>query len=93
MIQALHGDCLILEYGILEDRKYILIDGGPSKVYDHYLRTELLGVRDAGGKINIAVLSHVDDDHVNGLLDLFHDLVDQRRKGKQETIVVQGLWH
>ena len=71
VIQALHGDCLILEYGILEDRKYILIDGGPSKVYDQSLRTELLGVRDAGGKINIAVLSHVDDDHVNGLAGPF----------------------
>ena len=93
VVQAAHGDCLILEYGIQEDRKYILIDGGPSRVYDRHLKAELLGVRDAGGKINIAVLSHVDDDHVNGLLDLFHELVDQRRNGKQETIAVQGLWH
>ena len=93
VIQAFHGDCLILEYGSQEDRNYMLIDGGPSKVYDRHLRTELLGVRDAGGKINFAVLSHVDDDHVNGLLDLLHDLVDQRRQGKQETVAIQGLWH
>lgn len=93
VIQAAHGDCLIVEYGFQADRNYILIDGGPSKVYAKHLRSELLNIRDAGGKINIAMLSHVDDDHVNGLLDLFHDLVDQRRKGQQETIAIQGLWH
>ena len=92
-IQASHGDCLILEYGSQDDRNYILIDGGPNKVYAEHLKKELLGIQAEGGKINIAVLSHVDDDHVNGLLDLFHDLVDQRRKGKPETIAIQGLWH
>ena len=93
VVQALHGDCLILEYGLQDDRNYVLIDGGPSTVYDHYLKTELLGIRDQGGKINFAVLSHVDDDHVNGLLDLLHDLVDQRRAGQPETIAITGLWH
>jgi len=29
IIQAEYGDCLILEYGIQPNPKYILIDGGP----------------------------------------------------------------
>ena len=93
VVQALHGDCLIVGYGVQSDRNYLLIDGGPSTVYDDHLKTELLAVRDQGGKINIAVLSHVDDDHVNGLLDLLHDLVDQRRGHLPETIAIGGLWH
>jgi hypothetical protein len=93
VVQALHGDCLIVEYGSPEDRNFLLIDGGPSTVYDDHLKTELLALREQGGKINIAVLSHVDDDHVNGLLDLLHDLVDQRRAHQPETIVIGGLWH
>ena len=39
------------------------------------------------------MLSHVDDDHVNGLLDLLHELVNQRKKRKQETIVIDEFWH
>ena len=76
--QALHGDCLILEHGFQDERYYLLIDGGPSNVYNNYLKEELVGMRDKGGKINLAVLSHVDDDHVNGLLDLLHELIQKK---------------
>jgi beta-lactamase superfamily II metal-dependent hydrolase len=93
VIQALHGDCLILEYGNQDEQDYMLIDGGPSNVYKNYLKDELVSLRDSGGKINLAVLSHVDDDHVNGLLDLLHELTAQRKAGKQETIGIEGLWH
>jgi beta-lactamase superfamily II metal-dependent hydrolase len=93
IVQALHGDCLILEYGSQADRQYMLIDGGPNEVYQAYLKQELIAIRDQGGKINLAMLSHVDDDHVNGLLDLLTELIKQHRKGLQETISIGGLWH
>ena len=91
--QALHGDCLILEQGSQDERYYLLIDGGPSNVYENHLKEELVSIRDKGSEINLAVLSHVDDDHINGLLDLLHELVEQRREGEQETITIGGLWH
>lgn len=93
MVQALHGDCLILEYGSDQEKNYILIDGGPARVYKDHLKGELEDIRKSGGKINLAVLSHIDDDHVKGLLDLLHDLVKQRQNGQQETIAIAGLWH
>ena len=93
VIQALYGDCLIVEGGAPDDPRYLLIDGGPSGVYQAYLKPELTAIRDKGGQIQVAVLSHVDDDHVNGLLDLLHDLIKQRRKNSQETIAIDGLWH
>ena len=36
VIQALHGDCLLLEYG--DPSHYLLIDGGPQTVYASDLR-------------------------------------------------------
>ncbi len=93
VLQALHGDCLILEYGAPDDRRFMLIDGGPSTVYHDHLKAELLLISRQGGRVNLAVLSHVDDDHVNGLLDLLHDLVDELRAGQPVTITVDGLWH
>ncbi|MFN2136236.1 MAG: helix-hairpin-helix domain-containing protein, partial [Candidatus Promineifilaceae bacterium] len=49
--------------------------------------------RDSGGKIDLVVLSHVDADHVVGLLDLLKELVEQRRENQSETITIEGLWH
>jgi beta-lactamase superfamily II metal-dependent hydrolase len=93
VIQALYGDSLIVEAGTEDERAYLLIDGGPGGVYTPHLKKELTEIRDSGGKINLAMLSHVDADHVAGLLDLFNDLIKQRKKGQVETIAIEGLWH
>jgi beta-lactamase superfamily II metal-dependent hydrolase len=92
IIQALNGDCLVLEHASQDGQFYMLVDGGPGTVYKKYLKKELLSIRDTGGKVNLAVLSHIDDDHVNGLLDLLNELIKQREKKKRETIAINGIW-
>ena len=93
VVQAEQGDCLILEYGTVSSPRYILIDGGPNQIYDDHLQFVLGGIREAGHKLDLVILSHVDDDHVNGLLDLTAELQDQRRDGEQETIAIDEFWH
>jgi hypothetical protein len=41
----------------------------------------------------LAVLSHVDNDHLTGLLDLLRELRKQRAQGTQETVGIDALWH
>jgi beta-lactamase superfamily II metal-dependent hydrolase len=93
MIQAEQGDCMLVEYGTLAQPKYTLIDGGPAKVYKTHLRDQLRKIKEAGGKLDLVVLSHVDDDHVRGLLDLMAELRRQRDGRKAETISIDTLWH
>ncbi|MFQ5858500.1 MAG: ComEC/Rec2 family competence protein [Anaerolineae bacterium] len=93
IFQAEHGDCLILEYGTPANPRYVLVDGGPGDVYEAHIRGELLKIRDGGGKLDLAILSHVDDDHINGLLDLMTELRAQRDSGAPETIAIGALWH
>lgn len=93
VVQAEYGDCLILESGTPSDPRYILVDGGPATVYATHLRDELQKIRDGGGKLDIAILSHVDTDHVTGLLDLIAELREQQASGKKETIAIDALWH
>jgi beta-lactamase superfamily II metal-dependent hydrolase len=93
VLQAAHGDCLLLEFGSTAAPDYALIDGGPSGTYADHLKPELTRVKATGGTLALAVLSHVDDDHVNGLLDLLDDLVAQRRADEPETIAIEGIWH
>jgi beta-lactamase superfamily II metal-dependent hydrolase len=93
IVQARYGDCLILEYATAEAPRFILIDGGPQQVYEENLRPVLQGIADKGGSLDYAVLSHVDDDHVVGLLDLLEEIRQQRDSGTPETIAVGEIWH
>lgn len=92
-IQAEFGDCFILEYGSASKPKYMLIDGGPEEIYSMHLRNELLKIRDAGGKLDLVVLSHIDGDHITGLLDLVAELREQKVNGVKATISVNAIWH
>jgi beta-lactamase superfamily II metal-dependent hydrolase len=93
VVQAEFGDCLMLEYGILPNQKYILIDGGPAGTYETHLRARLEEIRQAGGRLDLAILSHVDDDHIVGLLDLMAELRQQRANGVNEIVEIDSLWH
>jgi beta-lactamase superfamily II metal-dependent hydrolase len=93
VVQAEFGDCLILEFGSPGKSRYILIDGGPEHIYDQFLGPELHKIAGRDGKLDLMVLSHIDTDHVIGLLDFLAEL----KKGRDETgsgfIGVDDLWH
>src|SRR5512147_1302070 len=93
VVQARYGDCLILENGSGKRRKNILIDGGPNQVYQPYLRKELQRIKEEGGQIDLLVLTHIDNDHVLGLLELMTELKNQRVNGEEEVIRIRQIWH
>jgi hypothetical protein len=92
VIQAEFGDCLVLEYGSAAAPRFLLVDGGPDQIYPLHLKSELAAIAAAGGRLDLVVLSHVDQDHIIGLLDLFADLRDQRANNEPEVIAVDGVW-
>ena len=92
-VQAEFGDCLIVEFGSGGQPRYLLVDGGPPGTYTAHLERELRKISGAGGKLDLVVLSHVDNDHVVGLVDFLTQLRDQRANNLPETIIVEGLWH
>ena len=93
VVQADFGDCLILEYGSAAEPRFMLIDGGPPDVFINDLAAELEAIAEAGGRLDLAAISHVDEDHITGVLDLFARLQEQRENGGHELIGVDGLWH
>ncbi|MES9973060.1 hypothetical protein [Candidatus Thiodiazotropha sp. LNASS1] len=93
IVQANYGDCFILEYGSDADKRHMLIDGGPVNVYTDDLRSEIEYVSANGGILDLVVVSHVDKDHIVGILDLFANLLNQRTNGDPELVTVGGLWH
>jgi ribonuclease BN (tRNA processing enzyme) len=93
VVQAEYGDCFIVEFGSPSHPRYILIDGGPRTIYEQHLRSTLHTIGTSGGHLDAAILSHVDTDHVTGLLDLIADLRDQHARGEPEIIKIDALWH
>jgi beta-lactamase superfamily II metal-dependent hydrolase len=97
VLQARYGDCLLLEFGTANDPHYVLIDGGPPRTYERHLRGELARIaeRQGGppGRLDLVVLSHVDNDHVVGLLDLTSELREQRANQSTEITEIAALWH
>jgi beta-lactamase superfamily II metal-dependent hydrolase len=43
--------------------------------------------------LDLVVLSHIDNDHIIGLLDLLEEIKGQREKGEKELVKITELWH
>ena len=66
MLPAAHGDALLVEYGDERTHRF-LIDGGPLSTYAN-LESRLDDLPEAG--IELLVVTHVDNDHIEGVLRL-----------------------
>ena len=100
VVQAAFGDCLVLRYGSLERPRALLVDGGPSGTWEHHLRPVLARLAEQGTVIDAVVLSHIDNDHVTGLLDLFEELARVRQGARVDRPTspptlprIRALWH
>ncbi len=93
-LKAFNGDCIYLSYTIDKKNRNILIDGGMPNTYcslkgkkgkseDGELKALIESLREKNEKIDLLILTHVDDDHIGGILRWFEkdgnalDMVDQ----------------
>ncbi len=63
------GDCLWIEYGLKSKPRRILVDGG---AHSKELRTRI-GALGPNARFELLVITHVDDDHIGGILEMFND--------------------
>ncbi len=70
MLPALHGDALLVEYGAGGPTRRLLIDGGPIKAFPRLI-DRLNGLPEGDRGLELVVVSHVDTDHIEGLIRLF----------------------
>jgi beta-lactamase superfamily II metal-dependent hydrolase len=70
MLPARHGDCLWLEYGQGRKTNRVLIDGGPVDTYPT-LERRIAQVPRGERTFELVMLTHVDADHVEGLVRFF----------------------
>ena len=77
ILQAEHGDSIVISGDFGGEYRNILIDGGPAQAFEvqHIPRALQLFLNEIKRKeqsIDLLVLTHVDDDHIGGLLAGFN---------------------
>ena len=92
VVQAEFGDCFILESKLRNGSITILLDGGPHQTFRKHLKPTLQKLP-LNGKIDLVVLSHIDNDHIIGLLDLLVEIKTQRENGIKELVKIVSIWH
>ena len=105
MFQSGKGDCLLLSNQAGTAR--ILVDGGMPDAYRAHVAPALGALRRAGKAIDVAYVSHIDQDHIGGMLRLLDDEVEwrvhdfQQRNGNPSHAApaaarppkVKAIWH
>lgn len=99
-IPARKGDSLIIYEGPSDDYKVAIIDGGPSKVFKNALKPRIKDIRKNKGlseneplPVDFMMVSHLDDDHIKGILDLSKELKNQTENNEPVLLKIDNLWN
>jgi beta-lactamase superfamily II metal-dependent hydrolase len=93
VIQAYYGDCMIVGFGKKASPKYLLIDGGSPNTYANHLKKELKNINAANNQLELIVLTHIDNDHISGIVELLNELRDLKAQHKKPIIRIAAIWH
>ncbi|MEJ2456711.1 MAG: hypothetical protein P8Y58_00615 [Novosphingobium sp.] len=93
MLPGRKGDCMLIHFGPPDAPKLMLVDGGPAGVWDDDLSHRLRALQEErapGGKllIDLLVISHVDDDHINGVIRLLQAIDEEDFPAE-----IDEIWH
>lgn len=79
-LEANNGDCILISYTYDSYTKNIMIDSGVSKTYEYKigrlkkegsLKKVILDLQEKDQNIDLLIITHVDDDHIGGILKYF----------------------
>ncbi len=82
VFQANDGDCLLLTS---EDGRNMLIDGGRKATFEDHTVPALGEMRDADEDLDVVYVSHIDNDHISGILRLMDLEVEWRTFDFQDS--------
>lgn len=74
IFQSDKGDCVLLE----SSGTRVLVDGGMASSYSEHVAPALEHLRAADQALDLVYVSHIDQDHISGVLQMLDDLVAWR---------------
>ncbi len=86
-MSALAGDCFVLEF---KTKECIIIDCGYKSTYENELKSLLLNLKSKGCKVTLLLISHTDQDHIEGAIEFIRDNGDSN---SPKIIEVENIWY
>lgn len=91
MLKAEYGDCFLITLKTGEGLVMnVLVDGGTRHTYKAELKQTLLGIIKKGERLDIIIVTHIDEDHISGIISLFEDT--EFIKELQPKIVIYNFY-
>ena len=73
MLNAFNGDSFLISINENNETKNIIVDGRIRKTYARELRDEIKRIIKRNENIDLMFITHVDDDHIGGIISFFED--------------------
>ena len=89
MFPAKNGDSFLIKAGDLPN-SHILIDGGFNDTYTKYIKPELENLAATNKSLGLIVISHIDEDHIKGIIKLIED---NGSNLDPSIIKIDNVWH
>lgn len=86
MYPAKNGECFLISFGN-EKRKHILIDCGYACTYHNFLKRDLEELKRLDEKINLFIVTHIDEDHILGAIEFIQENNDLK------IIEIEEVWY
>lgn len=90
MFPAKVGDSFLISIFEDNNKVNILIDGGFIETYTDFIKPRLEKMNKIGEKIDLLVVTHIDKDHIEGIIELFKDNSDNEISN---IIKINEVWH
>lgn len=84
---AKSGDAFLIKFS---NGKNVVIDMGFKETYELYMKKDFIELNDIGEKINLMIISHIDEDHIEGAIQFFKDNL---YSNNTKIIDVDEIWH
>jgi hypothetical protein len=98
-LDAEKGDCLFVHHGTAGDGRPLphvwMIDGGVPGLYERRLKAHLSDMAaERGGELCVAVgvVTHIDDDHIGGVVRLVEELTRSPRRPDTPNVSFRNFW-
>ncbi len=99
-LRAKYGDSLLLHFGTKKKPQLAVIDGGPPSVYNDALKPRLEAIRKERKlsqneplEIELRMVSHIDEDHIAGILQLVRKVKDLKDSKQPVPWEIRRFWH